>query len=355
MPKKVDYIIVGLGLAGAAVALQLRHTGKRFLVIDDPVRNTSSKIAAGLFNPITGKKMIKTWLADALFPYLDQFYTEAERLTKQSFFYPMPLYRPFLTVEEQNEWMAKSADSEYIDYIKEVRTKPIDTSLNDPFGGLLLNRCGYLNTVAYLQAVRQLLEKDEAIAYTFVQANDVYVSANHIRFRDYEAETLVCCQGIHQNTWFNWLPIKPLKGETLQIHSSVKHAMILNRGVYMLPMDDQGNWRVGSTYNHHDVSDTITEKARTELEGKMNELIRFPIEWVGQDWGWRPTTPDRRPILGRHPELKNVVVFNGLGTKGVSLAPYFSQVLVRWLENGEPLNKEVDIERYKSLYSNSSK
>ncbi len=82
----------------------------------------------------------------------------------------------------------------------------------------------------------------------------------------------------------------------------------------------------------------------------MKELVTFPFTIVGQEWGLRPTTPDRRPILGQHPELKSAWVFNGMGTKGVSLAPYFADVLVRSLENGEPLNKEVDIERYKVLY-----
>jgi len=61
----------------------------------------------------------------------------------------------------------------------------------------------------------------------------------------------------------------------------------------------------------------------------------------------RPTTPDRKPILGVHPQHAQAVVFNGLGTKGVSLAPYFSGVLAEALENDAPINKEVDIDRYK--------
>jgi glycine oxidase len=84
-----------------------------------------------------------------------------------------------------------------------------------------------------------------------------------------------------------------------------------------------------------------------ELTEKLNELAVFPYKITNQSWGIRPTTPDRRPILGAHPEHQNVLIFNGLGTKGVSLAPYFSQVLSELLENEVPLNKEVDIQRYK--------
>src|SRR5690606_2397630 len=110
---EVDYIIVGQGLAGSAVAIQLLKHHKRIVVFDDPTANVSSRIAAGLFNPVTGKKMARTWLADELFPYLATYYREVEALTGSRFFYPMPIYRPFISVEEQNEWMARSVDSAF--------------------------------------------------------------------------------------------------------------------------------------------------------------------------------------------------------------------------------------------------
>jgi glycine/D-amino acid oxidase-like deaminating enzyme len=107
---------------------------------------------------------------------------------------------------------------------------------------------------------------------------------------------------------------------------------------------------VGATYDFNDRIGGATEKGRRELELKTAELFPGPFEVTDHQWGFRPTTPDRRPILGRHPVHKNIFIFNGLGTKGISLAPYFSEVLVHWLENRGDLHKEVDIERFKSLY-----
>jgi glycine/D-amino acid oxidase-like deaminating enzyme len=78
--------------------------------------------------------------------------------------------------------------------------------------------------------------------------------------------------------------------------------------------------------------------------------MQFPYQIIGQEWGMRPTTADRRPVLGQHPEFNQLLVFNGLGTKGVSLAPYFSHTLVQWMEKGIPLHKAVDVTRYKLLY-----
>ena len=152
---------------------------------------------------------------------------------------------------------------------------------------------------------------------------------------------------------FNWLPVIPLKGETLTLQSDVPSSTIINRGVYALPLPKK-KWRVGATYNFNDHSPTITESSRRELEEKVNAITQFPYTIINQHWGIRPTTPDRRPLLGEHPEKKSVFILNGLGTKGVSLAPYFSMILIRLTEKQVPVNKEVDIERYKSVYSNSS-
>jgi glycine/D-amino acid oxidase-like deaminating enzyme len=114
----------------------------------------------------------------------------------------------------------------------------------------------------------------------------------------------------------------------------------------MAPGKSSGEWRVGATYNRNDSSSASSEWARTELAGKLEDLIHFPYSIIGQQWGFRPTTPDRKPILGSHPQHPPLIIFNGLGTKGVSLAPYFSEVLFRWMENEGMINKEADVTRF---------
>jgi glycine/D-amino acid oxidase-like deaminating enzyme len=94
----------------------------------------------------------------------------------------------------------------------------------------------------------------------------------------------------------------------------------------------------------------LLQEARMELDQKLMELIIIPYRVTAQDWGFRPTTPDRRPILGSMPDSENVVIFNGLGTKGVSLAPYFSAQLCDWLigsgQNPARSQYQCDLNRY---------
>lgn len=335
------------------MAIQMLKRKKKILVIDNPLSTTSSRVAAGLFNPITGRKMVKSWLADKLFPYLHQYYHEVEGLTGRRFFYPMPVYRPFISIEEQNEWMAKSIEPSFQPYIQAVFTSASVSGTNDKHGGLMLKQTGYVDTIAYLDAVRNLVEQREAFVEAEIHVGDILVENDKVLYKNFEAERLIVCTGAHVDPWFSWLPLKPLKGETLRIECDFKEKMIINRGVYIVPAPGQAAWRVGATYDHEDQDPGITEKAKEELREKTQELITFRFNIVHQEYGFRPTTPDRRPILGRHPDRDRVFAFNGMGTKGVSLTPYFSDVLARFIENDEPINKEVDIERYKLLYCTS--
>jgi len=352
LTKQVDYIIVGQGLAGSCLALQLIKRSKRVMVFDLPAQNKSSVIAAGLYNPVTGRKLSKTWLADKLFPYLIKFYREAETITKTKFLYEKAIYRPFVSVEEQNEWMSNSADSEYAQFIQQVFLKPhYLEQAHDPYGGLLLSQSGYLDTKNFITAVKEYLIQHESYAVRDVHFQENMFQDEHVIIADIRATSIVFCGGVEAKATgpFSWLPIRPLKGETLSIEVEQIPDCIFNRGVYLVP--EKGNMmKAGATYETKDLQAGVTTKAREELMQSLNKLIKFDFNVIGQEWGIRPTSPDRRPICGQHPAHQNCWIFNGLGTKGVSLAPYFSENLAENMLGLSKLYKDIDIKRYYSLY-----
>ncbi|HNC64044.1 MAG TPA: FAD-dependent oxidoreductase, partial [Chitinophagales bacterium] len=69
-------------------------------------------------------------------------------------------------------------------------------------------------------------------------------------------------------------------------------------------------------------------------------------EVIDEKAGIRPTIKDRRPVLGAHPEHKNMYVYNGMGTKGISLAPYFSNELILHITENKEIDKEIGIQRF---------
>lgn len=350
MGDTADYIIVGQGLAGASLALQLLKLDKKILVIDNPVKNRASRVAAGLFNPVTGQNSVRTWMADTLFPYLHRFYREAEDITRRKFLHEMLLYKPFASVAEQNDWMGKSGDDGYRQFVERISLQPSYGSLlRDGFGGLFLKHAGFINTNIFLDGVAELVKSRGQFRTEDFDEEGLEISSDFVEYKDVKASRIIFCQGERttSNKWFANAPVRPLKGETLLIKIDWDKDVILNRGVYMVPENVKGEFKVGATYKFNVRTPTITDEGRAELVEKLNGFVNMPFEVVGQDWGIRPTTNDRKPLLGHHKESERLVFFNGLGTKGVTLAPYFSEMLARWLENSAPINKEVALTRYK--------
>ncbi len=350
--SEVDFIIVGQGLAGITLATHLHKMGKKIVVFDRYNRVSSSRVAAGLYNPITGRKMVKTWRADDLFPYVEEYYGQLEKNTKVSFLFRKPIYRPFKSLEEQNEWSGRSSDPSYTSYIKSVFFDKAYPGVNDPLGGLLLQNCGYLDVNKFLDSVLNYL-KNDGIQIESESFNLSYlkIDKTKVHYSKYIAEKIIFCDGVEMKNspYFSYLPFAPVKGEILEIESKLNLDVVANRGIFVIPLGES-RFRVGSTYDNYDMTLEPTNKAKEVLEDKLKELITVNYEVREHTAGIRPATKDRKPLLGMHPKYKNVGIFNGLGAKGVSLAPFYASQFARHLVYQSELDSEVDIARYEAQY-----
>ncbi|WP_420385598.1 NAD(P)/FAD-dependent oxidoreductase [Roseivirga sp.] len=349
---RVDCLIVGAGIAGTVLADHLIKAGKKVMILDDSALPNSSRVAGGLYNPITGRKMVKTWNGDALFDYLIPYYKGLESDLSAKFLYDVPIYRPFFSIEEQNEWMAKSAESFYAPYVKEVKTRPQwPDEVQNPHGGLLLDKSGYLDTATFLDSYREKLRQEGQLIEERFNSDLLVKKETAWRYGAIECEQLIFCDGrlALENSFFSWLPFNLVKGELLFLKTNVMPRVIYNRGVFVIPLGN-GMCKCGSTYDHTDLNEIPTKKARNELLERVKKLINFDFEIVHQKAGVRPATRDRKPFIGEHPKEKGMWIFNGLGTKGVSLAPYYARQLVRHMDGKGSLDDEVNIERFFSLF-----
>ncbi len=352
---KYDYIIVGQGLAGGLLSYLLLGSGKRLLVIDKDAEHNASHVAAGLINPITGPKMVKTWKADTLFPFLDRFYSNMEASLKTKFYYRKEMYRPFSTVAEQNDWQAKWREPHYQPFVRKVCSeREFGGQVKDPLGGLLIKQSGHIEMNMMLDALATFIKRRATVLQDNFEESDLELKESSVNYGPYTADKIIFCTGYHQSSmkrFFGWLPVGALKGEILEIKTHRPIQTLYNRGCFIIPMTG-GRSMAGSTYQRHDLSTTITEKGREEIRTRLSSLLNENEEFIiiGQKAGIRPVSPDRRPMLGLHPECKQIGIFNGLGTKGVTLAPYYANQLVNFLINGDDLDVDVNIKRFYSLY-----
>ena len=158
------------------------------------------------------------------------------------------------------------------------------------------------------------------------------------------------------NPWFNWLPLTPAKGETLVIECP---NLNLPRAIYhhrkwLLPYGDD-TYRLGATFDSGDSSHQQTAAGASELLKAAQSFITAAHHiTVKQHYaGLRPTTQDLRPFIGDHPTERGLHIFNGLGSKGASLAPELVRQFLAHLLAGEALDPEIDITRYHDMFNSS--
>jgi len=332
-----SFLIVGQGIAGSLLALELMAKGYEVRIADKSTENTSSKKAAGLYNPITGRKMNITWLADRLFTGLSEYYQKLERRLEASFHTSIPIYRPFVSQEEQNDWFGKASDPRYIPFIRKINHKSLGIAdLQDPYGGILLTHTGYVDLPAMLETLRKYFQKHDVLIDESVTPDDALA---------WGPDKVIFCEGpdVDKNHYWHKLPFRPVRGELLDIHCALPPDRIYNRGVFMLPKN--GIFRVGSTYHHDILSYQPQKHGIAELQDRLTKLYTGKYDIANVSAGVRPATHDRRPYIGWHPENKDVGIFNGFGTKGVSLVPYFSKLFADSIEKKTNILPEADVSR----------
>ena len=156
------------------------------------------------------------------------------------------------------------------------------------------------------------------------------------------------------NPYFNWLPFAVTKGETITIKAAIPDSHIINRGCYLLPEAQKETFTVGASYERV-IDETPSEKGRKIIQEKLEHFLKTPYTIMHQDAAVRPTVRDRRPFIGTHPVHQCMHIVNGMGTKGVTLAPFFSKMMIESIFNNSEILHEADISRYFSLYSDSKK
>jgi len=352
-----DYLIIGQGIAGSLLGFELTKLGATLDIVNKTDQSSSSHVAAGLYNPVTGRKMVKTWNADKVFHNLEHYYSELEGFLLKKFLYPTGIYRPFVSQEEQNDWQGRVADGNFHLFIEELKSSFSENlAVNDPHGGLLLKQAGYVDVPTLLEGFKTFFEGRDSYIEDVIDLTALDVGDGVVKWEKNSYKQVICCEGtgVRNNPYFNWLPLSPVKGEILDVTIEYTDQFVLNRGVFLLPKSQGGISRLGSTYDNHNLDYKPTNEAVNYLKDKLKQIYKSDFEIVNHKAGIRPATKDRKPFVGRHPAIKELSIFNGFGTKGVSLAVYYARQFADYLINHKSIDPEVNIDRYFSFYSNQN-
>ena len=319
-------------------------------MIDNYNPSSASKIASGISNPITGRRFVKTWLADDILPFAERTYRELEQLFIQSFFHPLSIVRLFDSIKAQNDWSARCASMEYATYLKNEEVIHFDPEkVKNDFGGFEINGGSKLEIEKFLSLYRSYLKQENILLEETFSLDELKTENDFVSFKDIRAKRIIFCEGASaiNNPYFKFLPFQLAKGECLIVNIPDFYPdRMINGEVFIMPTSKKDEYYIGSTHDWSFDDDKPSELGKNELLGNLSSILKSKFEVVEHKAAIRPTVKDRRPFIGFHPEYSNIGIFNGMGTKGISLAPFFANHFVENLLHQKPLMKEVDIKRF---------
>ena len=347
MTKLVDYLIIGQGLAGSLLGWELIKQGCRIHLIDNQKEN-ASQIAAGLINPITGMRLVKSNDIDTLLPSAKQTYRELSQFFQQDFYIEKSMQRIVRSNKELLKFEQRLQDNSYLEYL-ETNIKQAPDLIIAPLGIIQQKQTGYLLTQKLLSCLKNYLQEKQSYQVSQFDYQELQLS-NHVTWHNITAKKIIFCEGyqaIH-NPWFKYLPFQLAKGEILTLTTKQPiPSDMLNYGRWFIPLGHH-QFRTGATF------DNITLDTKPSLQGKSTLLKALSqvipnldsATLTRQQANIRPTTLDKAAFIGQHPEHNNLYIFNGFGAKGSLQIPYYSQHLVQHLLNQHPIADKVNCQRY---------
>lgn len=343
---RADFLIVGQGLAGSMLAWHLIQRGTSVLILDPGLQN-ASQVAAGLINPLPGKRLLLVRQIEACLSIAKQFYRSLETQFQQPLLFEKPMLRVFQSQDEADFGYKRLADQNYRIFLSDKMN--LDSCFTGRFGSLMQLQSGYVLVSRLLANLKQFFLEREVLREERLDYSDLKVGSR-LSWRHISVGRVIFCEGYEAmlNPWFRHLPFQPSKGEILTYQWADKLPdFIINAGQWLIPLEDR-RLRIGAGFDrqHLDQKATLSERAKLEARFKEFGFDCSRIQPLSHLAGVRPGTADKQAFIGFHPYYPQLAIFNGFGAKGSLLIPWYSQHFSKVLLGEKQIDPTVDVNRY---------
>lgn len=341
-----NVLVVGFGLAGICLCRELEKNSIPFECFDEGLKSTPSKVSSGLINPITGRRFQLAWNYLQLFQVFEPFYRDLEERCGTRFVTQIEIIHPFTSAEIQNNFAISALDPLHEDYLS-VNYKVHKWPISEDFG--IIKNGFRLDLRKLIDAYSKLLIDSNLLNIEKFDYKKVKIEDNILKYKNRDYSHIVFCEGtkITSNPFFNNIPMVPAKGEVLIIEvEGLDETMILKNDLYFMRIGPNIYW-VGSNYQWDYEDSKPTASRKDEFYQRIIAVLPdFKVKVLDHWAAIRPTSHDRKPYIGRHNEYVNMMIINGLGTKGCSVSPFLAQETVRLIiQNDYRVGSEINLER----------
>lgn len=350
--EKTDVLIVGQGLAGTWLGYWLQKAGISFKTIDHVNPDSASRRAAGLINPVTGRRIVTTWMIDALMPFAKNAYDEIGNCLGEIFIDETSVIDFFPSVQMLQVFQKRFAEDPAYLLPGRDREKYSEWFNYDLGWGEILP-CYLIDVEKLLNCWRSWLMKNNCLVEDVFDFSGLKETNNGFYYSGTHTSYIIFCDGKSsaQNAYFEKLPFALNKGEALLVEiKNLPLRQIYKKGMSLVPYGENIFW-LGSSYEWEFSDEYPSEKFRENAVRWLNATLKLPYKIMEHFAAVRPATLERRPFVGFHPLHSRIGILNGMGTKGCSLAPYFAKELVDKFKGEGNINPLADISRFDRVLS----
>jgi glycine/D-amino acid oxidase-like deaminating enzyme len=316
-------LIVGQGLAGTALGLECEARGIEFAIAHDGHAAAASRVAAGLVNPVTGQRWVKSARVDELLPGARERYAAWEEMLGVRLWHPLALTRLWRDAAERGAVEAKIARGELAPYVGWAS----DT-------GVEITGAAWVDLPALLAAAERRWRAAGRLRERAVTADAWRVDEMGVEWGGERFLAAILCTGAGAllREVFASLPFAAAQGEMVAVRGT-RHApdTAFIRGHWFIAGRD-GTARVGATYERDRADAAVTPAARVKLQAAAEAITGERLEIIAHSAGVRLTLPDRAPVVGWHPRLRRLGVLGAFGSKGTLWAPWLARLWVEVLD-----------------------
>lgn len=336
-------------MCGTLLSRELLSRGKSLVVIDCDKLYSASKVASGVINPVTGRRIVRTWRIEELLPFAWTTYNNfgnelGAEIVKQCDILDFHSSRQMAEVFEE-----RLPNEPYLSEVND--TTELSQMFNFHYSVGQVSPCLLIDLQTMLPLWQKSLINKNALLQEAFSWENCKVEMNTVTYKNFVAEKIICCEGVagFHNPYFKNLPYTHMKGEALIVSiPGLPRTNIYKQGINIVPWKDDLFW-IGSTYEWNFKDMNPTPAWRKKVEEQLAYWLKLPFKIVDHIASDRPANMERRPFVGLHPLYNSVGLFNGMGAKGCSLAPFFANQFANHLIDAPPIYADADVKRFEKV------